>query len=59
MDKIKTEKNIEKTNEVNEINDNSNIIDTIVKILDKQVLNFETDPSNHFARMNNEEIMRE
>jgi len=31
----------------------------VINIIDKQVLNFDTDPHNVWARINNEEIMRE
>jgi len=37
----------------------NNILDIAVKIIHKQILNFDTDPENHFSRMNNEEIIRE
>jgi hypothetical protein len=59
MDNIKS-KDKENTLKINkESNKDDNILNTVIKILDKQVLNFETDPLNHFARMNNEEIIRE
>tara|TARA_B100001248_G_C27294646_1_gene414177 strand:+ start:538 stop:717 length:180 start_codon:yes stop_codon:yes gene_type:complete len=59
MDNIKS-KDKEYSLKINkETNKDVNILNTVIKILDKQVLNFENDPFNHFARMNNEEIIRE
>lgn len=36
-----------------------NLFDLAVNIIQKQILNFDANPDNHFSRMNNEEIMRE
>ena len=48
----KNNNNLDKNNE-------SKVLDQVLKIIDKQVLNFETDPTNVWARINNEEIMRD
>jgi len=47
---IKDQKDLKKKN---------NFFDIAVNIIQKQILNFDTNPDNHFSRMNNEEIMRE
>lgn len=47
---IKDQKDLKKKN---------NLFDIAVNIIQKQILNFDTNPDNHFSRMNNEEIMRE
>ena len=48
-----------KHNNLDSKNNESKIFEQVLKIIDKQVLNFETDPTNVWARMNNEEIMRD
>jgi hypothetical protein len=64
MDKIKST-NIQDNKLNTEIKDQTNIkqdkniFDIAVKIIQKQIMNFDPDPENHFSRMNNEEIMRE
>ena len=58
-DNIKsTNDNIKSTNTQDKVKE-KNLLDVAVKIIHKQILNFDTDPENHFSRMNNEEIMRE
>ena len=54
-----------KQNTIPETNSNPQIntwnvsFQKVINIIDKQVLNFDTDPHNVWARINNEEIMRD
>ena len=62
METSEAKKNLDlpsKNNNLDNKNSESKVLDQVLKIIDKQVLNFETDPTNVWARINNEEIMRD
>ena len=58
METSDAKKNLDLPSENNK-NNVSKIFEQVLKIIDKQVLNFETDPTNIWGRINNEEIMRD
>lgn len=59
MDNIKSTNIKNNKQNTENIKKEKNLFDIALNIIQKQIINFDTNPDNHFSRMNNEEIMRE